>query len=282
MKGTVCLLLLCLVLTHAAQDTCKKQSDCRALSECKNSLCIHKELTMPAPSEYIGMVVIFILSGLGAASGLGGGPLMTPTFILIWFFSSYDAIPLSQLVIFCSCLMTIYVRMQQRHPEANRPMIDWDLLVLLEPPIITGTLFGVLLNYVLPDWSILIMLELLLIFCTYSAGKKTLEDHRKEVKRRQNEIAPENNEAQELQAKAQRVHEDPKEEDSDLPASPRSESEQNPQADNHEEDPNFPDVDLVAVSKSKIPQAAKKLKGASQRRCLGDTRQLWSRCTSSL
>jgi uncharacterized membrane protein YfcA len=77
---------------------------------------------------------------------------MTQIFILIWFFASHNAIPLAQLVIFSASLTTIVFRVQERHPEVNRPLIAWGLLILLQAPIICGALFGGLLNYTFPDW----------------------------------------------------------------------------------------------------------------------------------
>eukprot|EP00359_Climacostomum_virens_P005314 CAMPEP_0204904664 /NCGR_PEP_ID=MMETSP1397-20131031/4988_1 /ASSEMBLY_ACC=CAM_ASM_000891 /TAXON_ID=49980 /ORGANISM="Climacostomum Climacostomum virens, Strain Stock W-24" /LENGTH=489 /DNA_ID=CAMNT_0052073473 /DNA_START=29 /DNA_END=1498 /DNA_ORIENTATION=+ len=172
-------------MTAALQDTCDKQEDCRALSECDKDECIHKKLQDPAPSEYVGIVIIFIVCGAGAGTGLGGGPLMTPIFILIWFFSSHDAIPLAQIVIFAASITTIGFRVLERNPRVNRPMMHWDLLILLQSPIICGTLFGVLINFSFPEWLILILLELLLLFGTYTTAKKTIENRRKELAERQ-------------------------------------------------------------------------------------------------
>jgi hypothetical protein len=152
MKGLLLLLVLLTIAHATTPDPCDHTSDCRALSECKDDICVHKSLYKPAPSEYIGAIIIFTLSALGASTGLGGGPLMTPIFILIWFFAPHDAIPLTQLVIFSASLTTIVFRVQERHPEINRPLIAWDLLILLQAPIICGALFGVLLNYTFPDW----------------------------------------------------------------------------------------------------------------------------------
>lgn len=180
MKGLLCLLLLLATANCALQDTCDKQEDCRALSECDDDECIHKSLTYPAPSEYVGIVIIFIFCGFGAGTGLGGGPLMTPIFILIWFFSAFDAIPLAQTVIFSASITTIYFRIKERNPKADRPLIDWDLLILLQPPMICGALFGVLINFTFPEWLILILLECLLFFVTYTTAKKTIYNRKKE------------------------------------------------------------------------------------------------------
>jgi hypothetical protein len=148
MKGKLLLVMILIASTSALQDSCTKQADCRALSECDAKKCIHKPLWELAPSEYVGTFIIFILCALGA----GTGPLMTPIFILIWFFSAFDAIPLSQVVIFSASVVSMFFRVQERDLHCNRPMIAWDLLILLQPPLICGTLFGVILNFTFPEW----------------------------------------------------------------------------------------------------------------------------------
>jgi uncharacterized membrane protein YfcA len=173
MKAKLLILALLLSLAVALPDPCDHNSDCRSLSTCKSSKCKHKDLYEPAPSEYIGFFVMFILCGLGASTGLGGGPLMTPIYILISFFDTYTAIPLAQLTIFTACLPTIFFRCQERNPHTNRPLIAWDLLILLQPCITSGALFGVMLNYTFPEWLILILLFFLLCYGVYSTVIKT-------------------------------------------------------------------------------------------------------------
>ena len=45
-----------------------------------------------------------------------------------------------------------------RSPYANRPVIDFWLSFMMIPPKLAGTVFGVLLNSVLPNWVILVTL----------------------------------------------------------------------------------------------------------------------------
>jgi hypothetical protein len=150
MKGLLLLLVL-LTIGHATtpdpcEQTAQPSASARTISACTSPCTSLRRVRV-----HWG-IIIFILSAIGAGTGLGGGPLITPVFILILLFGPHDAIPLAQLVIFSASITTIVFRVQERHPEVNRPLIAWDLLILLQAPIICGALFGVLLNYTFPDW----------------------------------------------------------------------------------------------------------------------------------
>lgn len=49
----------------------------------------------------------------------------------------------------------------------NRPLIDFGLVGLMEPTTLIGTVFGVMLNHIFPNWLILVLLVTLLSFITY-------------------------------------------------------------------------------------------------------------------
>jgi hypothetical protein len=60
----------------------------------------------------------------------------------------------------------------KRHPFANRPLIDYNLALMLQPLALGGTVLGVLLNFVFPNWLILLLLILVLFFTTYRTSQK--------------------------------------------------------------------------------------------------------------
>lgn len=51
---------------------------------------------------------------------------------------------------------------RERHPHADRPLIDYFVASVLEPSTLLGTVAGVLLNRIFPNWLITILLVLLL------------------------------------------------------------------------------------------------------------------------
>eukprot|EP00310_Coccolithus_braarudii_P007740 CAMPEP_0183362594 /NCGR_PEP_ID=MMETSP0164_2-20130417/70263_1 /TAXON_ID=221442 /ORGANISM="Coccolithus pelagicus ssp braarudi, Strain PLY182g" /LENGTH=108 /DNA_ID=CAMNT_0025537491 /DNA_START=56 /DNA_END=379 /DNA_ORIENTATION=- len=63
-----------------------------------------------------------------------------------------------------------FLRWPARHPTADRPLIAFDVAVMLEPTTLIGTVIGVTLNTVMPSWLITITLVLLLGY----TARKTL------------------------------------------------------------------------------------------------------------
>lgn len=62
-----------------------------------------------------------------------------------------------------------------------RPLIDWDLILVMEPPTLFGALLGANLNKVLSETVIVVMLVILLSFTAYSTFKKALKMYRLET-----------------------------------------------------------------------------------------------------
>lgn len=72
------------------------------------------------------------------------------------------------------------IRVWQRHPKADRPLIAYDVALVLEPMTLAGTVIGVMLNSILPTWLITIMLVALLGFTARKTLLKGVSTWRKE------------------------------------------------------------------------------------------------------
>eukprot|EP00956_Cyclotella_meneghiniana_P013962 scaffold20560_cov33-Cyclotella_meneghiniana.AAC.1 len=64
---------------------------------------------------------------------------------------------------------------KRRHPSADRPLIDWDLILVMEPPTLFGALVGANLNKVLSETIIAVMLVVLLSFTAQNTFKKAFK-----------------------------------------------------------------------------------------------------------
>jgi len=117
---------------------------------------------------------------ISAGTGIGGGAFYLVAYILIIGLDPHVAIPLSKATILGLAIGGYIINIRLRHPKANRPLIDYDLALLIEPMVLLGTLIGVLLNIVFPSIYILISLVLLLTLIIYLTVKKGLETYRKE------------------------------------------------------------------------------------------------------
>jgi len=62
----------------------------------------------------------------------------------------------------------------KRHPLEDRPLVDWDLVLIMEPLTIAGGLLGAFLNKLLPKTVLVVSLVALLSFTAYETLKKAI------------------------------------------------------------------------------------------------------------
>jgi hypothetical protein len=87
----------------------------------------------------------------------------------------------------------------KRHPLADRPLIDWDLILVMEPLTIAGALIGAFLNKVLPETFLTIMLVLLLSFTAYTSLKQAMKMYKAETRKmREQGLKPDGSKESEL------------------------------------------------------------------------------------
>jgi uncharacterized membrane protein YfcA len=120
--------------------------------------------------DLVGVVSSVFIVALGTGGGLGGGGLLVPLFAILY--DSRLAIPLSKAAIFGGTIGSFIVNIRERHPHADRPLIEFNAALMLEPSALLGTIFGVLANRVFPNWVITGLLVLLLAFTVYRTARK--------------------------------------------------------------------------------------------------------------
>ncbi|CAL8469952.1 g9494 [Coccomyxa elongata] len=135
------------------------------------------------PARNIPALVLSIVVGaIATAAGVGGGAFFVPLFNILLQFSVKGATALSQAVIGGGALAGVAVTLHKKHPyDPTKPLIDFDLALMLLPVILLGVSVGVLANQLFPNWLITMLLLLLLIFLTHMTIKKALSLHRAEV-----------------------------------------------------------------------------------------------------
>jgi uncharacterized membrane protein YfcA len=84
-------------------------------------------------------------------------------------------------MIFGGALANLLFNSQEKHPLANRPLISMDITLVMEPLTLAGTVIGVYINVVSPEWLIVLMLVVLLGFTTYRTLQKTVTTFRLET-----------------------------------------------------------------------------------------------------
>ena len=112
------------------------------------------------------ILFIFIVSLLSTISGIGGGPLFLPIFLLYYNLSLYDSVPLVVLCIFISCLIrTIYYLISTNN-------IHFTITLLTIPFILSSHFIGLLLGeYISDDYNIIFIYFLLIIILINTLNK---------------------------------------------------------------------------------------------------------------
>ena len=131
----------------------------------------HKDLFPLDSSDFWGTLLVALGSMIAASGGIGGGGMLVPLLILIFGFHPKNAIPLSNFTIVGSSLTNMAMNMTKRHPDRDRPLVDWDLIMVMEPLTMAGAVVGAFAAKVLPDRVLSVSLVVLLAATT----KTTLE-----------------------------------------------------------------------------------------------------------
>ena len=93
----------------------------------------HAPLFPLTTSDYYGFFFAIVGLMVAAGGGIGGGGMLVPIYILIFGFSPKHAIPLSNITVFGGAIANTLLNSRKRHPLADRPLVDWDLILVMEP-----------------------------------------------------------------------------------------------------------------------------------------------------
>ncbi|ETL84398.1 hypothetical protein F441_16355, partial [Phytophthora nicotianae CJ01A1] len=168
------------VLDVESEVYCEAATDCLAQglkhNTCRAGVCVDDALFPLSHEEIAGSIGAFVATILAAGSGLGGGGLLVPLYIMLMSMSSHEAVPLSKATIFGGAIASFLLNVRKRHPLVrSRPLIDYETMLLMEPMTLAGTIIGVNMNAVFPEWLITICIVWLLTktaLRTYNKGKK--------------------------------------------------------------------------------------------------------------
>jgi len=138
----------------------------------------HADLLPLTSSDWTGFFCAICGLMIAAGGGIGGGGILVPIYILVMGFSPKNAIPLANVTVFGGAVANTYLNSKKRHPLADRPMVDWDLIMIMEPLTIAGALMGAFLNKLLREEVLVVMLVLLLSFTAYNTLKKATKMYR--------------------------------------------------------------------------------------------------------
>ncbi len=138
--------------------------------------------SIPTWRLIVTSVLCWIVTSCAVAAGIGGGGLLVPLYALVLLSAndSHDsngsstklAIPISACTIFGVAVGNVAYLVTKRHPHANRPLVDYATVVLMQPGELMGVVVGVLFHTWFPDVLIVILLVLVLGVTAYKTIEK--------------------------------------------------------------------------------------------------------------
>ncbi len=142
---------------------------------------VHKDLFPMNSADFWGTIFVGLGSMIAASGGIGGGGMLVPLLILIFDFHPKYAIPLSNFTIVGSSITNMWMNLSKRHPDVDRPCVDWDLILVMEPLTMVGAVVGAFMSKVLDEIVLSVSLVILLAVTTKTTLDKGISQWNKET-----------------------------------------------------------------------------------------------------
>jgi uncharacterized membrane protein YfcA len=100
----------------------------------------------------------------------------------IIYLNSYEAVPLSKAAVL-GCAIAFFIgNMSGKHAEhlSFNHAFAYDVIMVMEPATLLGTLYGVLLSHVFPYWLITVIMTSMLTIAARKTFKKAKKLHQRE------------------------------------------------------------------------------------------------------
>lgn len=119
------------------------------------------------PDDFVLFFTMFAIGIAAGTTGIGGGGLNVPM-LMIWSkFNIKEAVPLSHSAVMGNALMMLFFNAPQRHPFCpERPLIHYELALVLMPAMLAGSNLGVITGKIFPATALVILALVLLALTT--------------------------------------------------------------------------------------------------------------------
>ncbi|EAR87541.1 sulfite exporter TauE/SafE (macronuclear) [Tetrahymena thermophila SB210] len=159
--------------------SCTTDSDCDFNFYCSSDLtCVHDSLWPPSVLDVITYLLIPVVVGIGNVGGLGGGIVKVPMLMLMLNYQTKVATFISYCILFGSCLANSTLLIFKKHPLLDKPIIDYNIVLMINPMVLLGTNIGIFLNILLPEIAAGILFICFLILISPYMFKKGLNLYR--------------------------------------------------------------------------------------------------------
>mmetsp|Transcript_6083 Transcript_6083/g.14558 ORF Transcript_6083/g.14558 Transcript_6083/m.14558 type:complete len:556 (-) Transcript_6083:14-1681(-) len=161
---------------------CGEHFRCEEFPKLDRSMCVPRDLRRQwSWGEVVCTVLVIITAVLSAAAGMGGGGVYVPLMLLLLDLSTKEAVPLSQAMILAGAIVNVVMFCGDRHPKyPNRPRIDYDVVMMLQPGLSAGVTLGVVVHIMSPQWLIVGILIVTLVLALQKSLSKGLQQWHKE------------------------------------------------------------------------------------------------------
>ena len=131
-------------------------------------------------TDYAGLICTALSIIVSIGGGIGPGAILVAVFIIVMDFPPKVAIPMSCMTGLGVTTLGTILNMQKRHPLSDRPLIDWDLVLIMEPLVLFGAIAGTYINKILDSKVLVVLLVLLLSIIAHNTLKKARKMHHAE------------------------------------------------------------------------------------------------------
>lgn len=145
--------------------------------------------TQPLRDSF-SLLLTLVVGSAASASGVGGGAFYVPLFDLAVGLGIKGATATSQVAVAAGSLAAVAARWGRRHPaDPGRPVVDWQMAAVLQPPLLLGVSAGLLANHALPSSAITFALVLFLAFIAFDTCVRAARLHGRETAARKEAVA---------------------------------------------------------------------------------------------
>lgn len=163
---------------------------CTPYLACPESICLHKSLFPILRPDILLMAALSFVAMLAGAAGIGGGGINVPSLVTIGHFSMKEAVPISHLAVLGNSLAQLIVNMPQSDPNSFRPLIHYELALLLLPSQLGGSSLGLIFGRLFPQSALVLLATAVLLFAAAKSFTKGCHLLHEQHQQAQQEVKP--------------------------------------------------------------------------------------------
>jgi hypothetical protein len=122
-----------------------------------NMFSYHKDFWPLDSMDWFTLVFSSIGLVIAAGGGIGGGGILVPLYMIFLKFRPKHAIALSNFTILGGSIANTIMNVRKTD-DSGASLIDWDIIVMMEPSTIAGAVLGSFLSKYLPDFVLAVCL----------------------------------------------------------------------------------------------------------------------------